>query len=289
VKRSNRLVILVGVLLAVLAFVGIVILLNSKGPGVGGPGASPSTVAVLVAREQIEIGQEVTPEMVEVKQVEESAAEGSRFSDPSQVGGRPALVTVPAGSQVNAQTFGQQGAVCISCQLTGGEKAIPVLLDSITGVDFLIQPGDHVDVIVSVQLPTTLAVPGESIRTVKVVLQNKRVLFVSARNVATIPQATPAPGASAPPASAQPVAPDSVVVVIAGTNQDAEVLRYAQRDATELQGSGVSAVIALTIRSVDDTKTEKTSGITIVQLIKDFGLKIPNPKKLPSVSESPSP
>ena len=45
-KRSNRLVIFVGVLLAILAFVGIVILLNQ--PGGPGPNQEPTTAKVLV-------------------------------------------------------------------------------------------------------------------------------------------------------------------------------------------------------------------------------------------------
>ena len=55
-KRSNRLVILVGVLLAVLAFVAIVILLNNpNNGGTGGTEATPTTVDVLVATQDIAI------------------------------------------------------------------------------------------------------------------------------------------------------------------------------------------------------------------------------------------
>ena len=54
-KRSNRLVILVGVLLAVLAFVAIVVLLNQDG-GVRRRHRSPAptTATVLVAAEPID-------------------------------------------------------------------------------------------------------------------------------------------------------------------------------------------------------------------------------------------
>ena len=52
-KRSNRLVILVGVLLAVLAFVGIVVLLGQqKSPET----VKKQTVDVLVAKQDIAIG-----------------------------------------------------------------------------------------------------------------------------------------------------------------------------------------------------------------------------------------
>ena len=60
-KRSNRLVILVGVLLAVLAFVGIVVLL---GQNTGKPNAEKVPVTVTVAKADIAIGDSVTPDLV---------------------------------------------------------------------------------------------------------------------------------------------------------------------------------------------------------------------------------
>ena len=70
-RRSNRLVILVGVLLAVLAFVAIVVLLNQQ------PTAQEEEVAVteavLVATQDIAIGDPVTPDAVEVQDIDPEA------------------------------------------------------------------------------------------------------------------------------------------------------------------------------------------------------------------------
>ncbi len=285
-KRSNRLVIFVGVLLAILAFVGIVIVLNQNGTTGTGPNASatPRTVAVLVAKQDIKIGDAVTPDLVEVKQVSPESVQGAHFSDPSQVGGRPAVVAVPKGAQVNEATFGGVGATCISCMLQAGEVAIPVQLDIVTGVDYLVQPGDHVDVVVSVQLPATMSPDGKTLRSVKVVLQNKRVLYVSARNTATLPSATPQPSGSPRAAATAAPIPSSVVVVVAGTDQDAEILRYAARDQTEFQGTATSAVVALTIRATGDSDVQTTTGITINELIKQYGLLVPQQIALPTPS-----
>ncbi|HEY9014361.1 MAG TPA: hypothetical protein VIM84_04815, partial [Gemmatimonadales bacterium] len=89
-KRSNRLVILVGVLLAVLAFVGIVILLNNSGGGTN-PNA-PAKVNVIVAKTAIAIGDPVTPDKAELREVNADAAEQTRIGDPSLLTGTPALV-----------------------------------------------------------------------------------------------------------------------------------------------------------------------------------------------------
>ena len=136
-KRSNRLVILVGVLLAVLAFVAIIIVLNGNGNQ-----TTPQAlkVNVLVAKSNIAIGDAVTPDLVQVKQVSPDAVVPTRIDDPSQLTGHPALYAIPAGTQVTAEAvgLGPLGA-CVSCLLKPGEKAIALQVDRVTGLDFLLQ------------------------------------------------------------------------------------------------------------------------------------------------------
>ena len=144
-KRSNRLVILVGVLLAVLAFVGIVVLLgnNRTGPGP----EQKTTVDVLVAKVDIAIGDVVTPDMVQLKALAPEAVTGTRFADPSQLQAKPALYPIKAGQQVPQEVFGTTTTTCIACQLKPGEKAIAFQVDPVTGLDFLLQAGDHIDIV----------------------------------------------------------------------------------------------------------------------------------------------
>lgn len=277
-KRSNRLVILVGVLLAVLAFVGIVILLNQQP---GGQSAETLKTKVLIAKQAIDIGTPVTPDMVEVKEVEPAEVVGTPFGDPSQVNGRPALVKVPAGSQISAETFGAGlSGPNISAQLKAGEKAVTLQLDRTTGVDFLVKPGDLIDVVVSQdvqvlqpaadstdQNPRFEPVAGlTNARTVKTVLQNKRVLYVS-QSRATQSVATPSPGTEG---TTQPQQfTEGVIVVFAGTDQDAELVKFAQRDLNE------KGAMTVTIRAADDSAVEDTTGLTIDSLVSKYGLPVP--------------
>jgi pilus assembly protein CpaB len=285
VKRSNRLVILVGVLLAVLAFVGIVILLNNPGPG---PGGEPlTTVTVTVAREDIAIGDPVTPDLAETKEVALDAVEQTRIAEPSLLLGRPALVPIPAQGQITQEKAGlvpgQQAP--ISTQLERGEKAIAFQVDRVTGLDFLIQAGDHVDIVLTEQLQVLQATADtadspaserrfetitglENAKTVKTILQDKRVLYVSATRIRNSAAASPSPGQEAQaPAAAEVI--ENVIIVFAGTDQDAEVIKFAQNDLSEL-GS-----LTATLRSTEDTKVEKTTGITIDLLVKRYGIPIP--------------
>jgi Flp pilus assembly protein CpaB len=280
VKRSNRLVILVGVLLAVLAFVGIVVLLSGKG---GGTEPKATTVKVLVAKQDIALGEAVTPAMVVVKEVDPAAVSGTRFSDPSTMTGKPALYPVSKDQQVSQEVFGVTGNYCITCQLQPGEKAIAFQVDPVTGLDFLIQPGDNIDIVyrteITVLQPTADSAGSANPRfepitglqaapTVKTLLQNKRVLYVSATKIkqaAANPNATPAPGAQA--TTDTPI--ESVIIVFAGSDADAELIKFAQTDNT------IVGPLTAILRHADDDAQETTTGITLKLLIQTFGIPIP--------------
>jgi len=287
VKRSNRLVILVGVLLAVLAFVGIVILLNQTETS-GPPEAA--TVEVLVANRDIELGEQVTAEDVTLTEVDPEDVVGTRIGDPSALPTRPVLYPIVNGQQISQEAFGTVGGQCIECQLEPGEKAIAFEVDRVTGLDFLVQPGDHVDIVlaqtVQVLQPTVdtadspqdeqrfETIPGlENARTVKTILQDRRVLYVSARNLVVQPVATPAPGEEEAPAEEQPQV-DSVIIVIAGSAQDAEVIKFAQNQLGNL--GPLTAILRRTLDTVEEVPEEETTGVTIDILFEEYGIPVPD-------------
>ena len=290
-KRSNRLVILVGVLLAVLAFVAIVILLNQQQETT--PEAEV-TQTVLVAAEDIDIGEEVTPDKVTKLEVPPDAAQGTPLTDPSAVSGQPAVFPIPEGSQVTGEAIGlgNRLAVDLPRLLEPGEKAISFQVDRVTGADFLVKPGDSIDIVLS-QSITVLqetadsaantdetaparfeAVTGlENQRTVKAILQDKRVLYVSATRAQEQEPTEDTNGDGvindddAPPAEA---VIDSVIIIFAGTDQDAEVIKFAQN------ALGEQGALSVVVRHADDDAVEETLGITIDQLVAEYGLRIPD-------------
>jgi Flp pilus assembly protein CpaB len=291
VKRSNRLVILVGVLLAVLAFVAIVILLNQQREP--GPEAEPVTETVLVATQAIEIGDSVTPDVVEERQVDPEAVQGTPLRSTTAVSGQPALFPIPEGSQVSAEAIGLGvvGGINIAAQLEPGEKAVTFQVDRVTGVDFLVKPGDTIDIVLSEHIsvlqetadsaanedpeapPRFEVITGlENQRTVKAVLQDKRVLYVSSTR-AIQPEPVDSNGDGViNDADVQPeqAVVDSVIIVFAGTDQDAEVIKFAQNDLSEV--GSLTAVV----RHADDDEIETTLGITFDQLIDEYGVRIPS-------------
>jgi Flp pilus assembly protein CpaB len=286
VQRSNRLVILVGVLLAVLAFVAIVILLNQREEVTP---VEEVRETVLVATRDIDIGESLTPDLVEAQEIDPEAVVGTPLRSTTQVSGQPALFPIPRGSQVTGEAIGLgTGAVVdIAARLNPGEKAITFQVDRATGVDFLVKEGDTIDIILSQQIsvlqetadsiantdeeaaPRFEVVTGlENQRTVKAVLQDKRVLYVS-QTRARAPEMIDTDGDGVPDTEAETPVIDSVIIVFAGTDQDAEVIKFAQNNLSEL--GSLTAVI----RHADDDEIEETLGITIDQLVEEYGLRIP--------------
>jgi Flp pilus assembly protein CpaB len=291
VKRSNRLVILVGVLLAIVAFVAIVIVLNSRGPT-----ASEDvevTEAVLVTTEDLEVGEALTPDKVVIRQIPPEAVQGTPLRDPSQVDGRPSRFAIAEGTQVTLEsiTSGGTGTEDIAAQLQVGEKSVAVRLDDQTGVNFLVQPGDYVDIIISAEVgilqPTadSIANPDapqrfeevtglESARTVKTVLQDKRVLYVSGTSITPpAPPTSDDEGEAAPP----PAPPLSIILVFAGTDQEAELVKFVQRDRSELSSERfeIPSSISVVIRHAEDDEIETTTGVTIDSLFEEYGVRVP--------------
>ena len=305
-KRSNRLVILVGVLLAVLAFVGIVIFLNQGGRG---PGTSqtPTTVTVMVAREAIAIGDPCLPEAVEPRQVAADAVVNTRIPDASMLTGRPALVAIAAGQQVNQEACGiiGRGIGDIEQSLEPGERAVAFQVDRVTGLDFLIQAGDRIDVVIAQEVtpiqqtadsiaeqdtnqdapPRYEAVTGlTNVRTVKTIITDRRVLYVSATRVRQAQTGI----ASASPAQGQQQAAaqiENVIIVFAGNDQDAELIKFAQRDLGEL--GALTAVLRRTEDTDEGVENPATLGMTLDILVDEFGVPVPDIIVLATQSPNP--
>jgi Flp pilus assembly protein CpaB len=291
VKRSNRLVILVGVLLAVLAFVGIVILLNSNGNGGNNPNA-PAKVNVIVAKVAIAIGDPVTPDKAQILEVNADAAEQTRIGDPSLLTSTPALVPIGVGEQITREKAGLTSAISnVQAQLKAGEKAIAFQVDRVTGLDFLLVPGDRIDVVTAQDVTPIQqtadsvaeqrtnpkaparyeAVTGLSnVRTVKTILQDRRVLYVSSTRLRQADTGTP----SASAAQQQAPQVDSVIIVFAGTDQDAELIKFAQRDFGEV--GSLTAVLRRTADTDEGVKDPTTTGVTLSLLVEKYGVPIPD-------------
>ena len=109
---------------------------------------------------------------------------------------------IAAGEQITLEKAGlvRRRAARIEPQLEPGEKAIAFQVDRVTGLDFLLTAGDHIDIVIAQDVTPIQqtadsvaeqqnnsdaparyeAVTGLSnVRTVKTIIQDRRVLYVS--------------------------------------------------------------------------------------------------------------
>jgi Flp pilus assembly protein CpaB len=284
-KRSNRLVLLVGVFLAIVAFIGILLLMQGGDDGNNQGSGPPTTVNVVVATNDIPLGTRVQAGDVEVQVKETTAAEPGYFSDTSQVIGKVVRQPVTAGQQVTSATFGAGGTITdITCPAL--RVCMAVQVDQVSGVGTLIKTGDYVDMVVgftgdkfpvitlNAQDDTFTVVSGINSTSVKALLQGMQV-------VGTLLPPPPAEDPNAPPddgtGDGTTLTGQQQIVILAVTTQQAEVIKFAQLDGS----------ISLTLRSPDDfvdpttgdplpaVVPVETTGIILKTLVDTYGVLPP--------------
>jgi len=281
-KRSNRLVLLIGVFLAVVAFVGILLL--SQGGGGTNSSAPPTELPTVVATTDIALGTRITADQVTVQKLPVAGRDADAFGDPSQVIGKLVRQHVSAGAAITGATLsgGAQGQVLdISCPAT--LRCMAVQVDQVTGVGTVIKTGDYVDMVVGFtgdKFPVITLNPNDQSFTVvsginstsvKVLLQGLQVLGTL---LPPPPAQTQNTQNNQPQASAgTALNGQQQIVILAVDAQQAEVVKFAQLDGS----------VTLILRSPDDfidpnTKLpitpvpDATSGIILKTLVDKYGV-----------------
>jgi len=277
-KRSNRLILLIGIFLAIVAFVGIVLIFQQ---GTTTEPKVATELPTIYAKVDIPFGTQVTQDQVEsqIKPVEQRAADA--FSDVGLVIGRTVTANVLAGKQLQEVDFAlsRTGQAPITPNIDQGLRAMAIQVDQVSGVGTLINVGDRVDLVTGFDIsllnvdPTTLAVTKSDVsgESVKLILQNMQVVGTLLPPPAA--EQGQQPGASAAPTTS--LTGQQEIVIVAATPQQAEVIKYAQ-----LQGS-----ITLVLRSPKDFKDadgnpvvpppDATTGIILKTLIDEYGVLPP--------------
>ena len=283
-KRSNRLIMLVGIFLAVVAFVGIIAIASRGGAPAGGPAAGP-TVPVVAAKQDLSAGTALTVEQLEVRQVDEATAPRDAFRDPAELNGQVLRKPVTTGQTLTAKAFQTEGATTgndIVRGLKPGLRAMAVQVDQTTGVGTLIQPGDRVDVVLALQDtdaknpvwgargPNRLADDTLNNTTVKVLVQNVEVLGtllppppVEQGQQGANEGEENEEGARSPALTGQ-----QQLAVLGLTPQQVELVRFTQLDGN----------LSLVLRAPADaakTVPDRTTGMTLRQLVDEHGVLPP--------------
>jgi Flp pilus assembly protein CpaB len=284
-KRSNRLVLLIGILLAVVAFGGVIVLFNSRPAPAS---TAPTELPTVYAKVNIPLGTVITTDMVETRNQSVAVRAVDAYGDVGDVVGKTVRTEVKAGARLSPADFqaGAGGGQDVAHLLDPGLRAIAVQVDQGTGVGTLINVGDRVDLVVGISGadkfplvtvdPTTRAlttVAGINSTTTKLILQDMQV-------IGTLVPPPPAASASSGQQQSSTAPTTSLtgaqeLVILAVTAEQAEVIKFAQIDGQ----------ISLVLRSPKDfldasgnplvPAPDKTTGIVLKTLIDQFGVLPP--------------
>jgi pilus assembly protein CpaB len=277
-KRSNRLVLLVGVFLAIVAFVGILLLVRNPS-NQGGTPAVPTTGPVVVATVDIPLSTKVLADQVTTQVVPLTAIPADAFIDTTQVIGQIVRQPVAKGAQLTAANFGGTSSGTVTQIATpAGLRSMAVQVDQVSGVGTVIKPGDFVDMVIGEPGDKFAALGGRPGLSVKLLIQGVQVLGTLLPPQET--SAAPAPAASGQPGT--PTQPNTSlngqqqIVILAVTPQQVEAIKFSQLDSS----------ISLVLRSPDDfidpatgaplpPVITKTTGIILKTLVDSYGVLPP--------------
>ena len=284
-KRSNRLVLLVGVFLAIVAFLAVLLLR---------PGSQPTeqvktTQATVLATQDIPLGARITAEQVTVEEKPLEGRDPDAFGDVSQVIGQKVRQPVVPGQAITQRTLsGGTAGQILDIEVPTGKRAMTVQVDQVTGVGTVIKTGDYVDMVIGIRadkFPVVTANPADDSITVvagingtsvKLLLQGMQVLGT----LLPPPPAAPAQEGQQPGQGQAGTAltGQQEIVALAVDAQQAEVIKFAQMDAeiTLILRSGDDFLDPATGQPIDPPPLpDPTTGIILKSLVDRYGVLPP--------------
>ena len=297
-KRTSRVFLLGGIILAIIVFVLIILLFSNGTTGSNGNTGQPPPVTQLdtvYATVDIPLGTQVTSDMVATHKVDVTTRSATAFSSVNDVVGQIIRTNVVANTDLDASMFASSGIVAsVTPNLDKGMRAMSVQVDQVTGAGTLIQTGDHVDVIIgfggstagntcgtgfqldNVDPKTGVITPVSALggSSIKMIVQSSKV-------VGTL---LPPPVAAANNGAAASTAPAGTslngqqeIVLLEVTAQQAEVIRYGQVD-------GCLSLVLRSPKDYVDASTppnpvvpplDPTTGVILKTLVDQYGVLPP--------------
>jgi Flp pilus assembly protein CpaB len=285
VRRTSRLVLLLGIFLAALTFVVVLVLGQGSNNNNGqGPQASAPVEAVtLMVATDIPLGTVITQDTVATffttQTLAISARRGDAFGDSSQAIGKTTRATLRAGAQVGAGDFQNRP---IPLEVPAEHRAFAIQINELTGVGNLVDVGDNIDLIISLSggaFPVTQIADDGSVSVVAginplsvklpLLLQDVQIIGVIAP-----PAAAPAEGTQGQPAASVPptITGGNKLLILSVTPAQAEVLLFARTTGT----------LDVILRSPADAGvTVETTGVILKTLVDDYGILPPEIVQVP--------
>jgi Flp pilus assembly protein CpaB len=307
VKRSNRLLVLFGLLFALVG--GGLAFAVASGGGTTGSGAAPSAAptaepltTVVTAKVEINLGDRITADMVESKPItisERAKLGADTLTAVGEVVGKVAGGKISVGEPLIAsRDFLNPGSMTdgkdIAGAIASGYLGVAIELDQTNGVGTLLVPGDRVNIILSVyvtqlslsnktnpNLPISLE--GGKDVTTKMIMQNRKVILTLLPQPDAVATAAPvlngSPGPIAAPST--PTVRNSgrhMIAIIEVKPEEAEIISWAQRQEKSDPQNYIDLSVSLRSDKDNALPNAVTPGITFKMLVDKYGVLPPDPR-----------
>lgn len=285
-KRSNRLVLLVGVFLAIVAFLAVLLLR----PGTQPQEQVKTTQATVIATADIPLGARITAEQVTVEEKPLEGRDTDAFGDISQVIGQKVRQPVAIGQAITQRTLsGGTAGQILDIEVPAGRRAMTVQVDQVTGVGTVIKTGDYVDMVIGIRadkFPVVTANPADDSITVvagingtsvKLLLQGMQVLGTLLPPPPASTQEGQQPGQGQGQAGTA-LTGQQEIVALSVDAQQAEVIKFAQMDGeiTLILRSGDDFLDPASGQPIDPPPLpDPTTGIILKSLVDRYGVLPP--------------
>ncbi len=115
-----------------------------------GQQAASDTTTVLVASSDMDLGQAITPTMLQSVQWPKGAVPAGAFDDPKKLEGRVVRISIFKGEPVLAPKLAPEGTKAgLDSVIKAGHRAITVKVNEVVGVAGFLAPGSYVDLLVN--------------------------------------------------------------------------------------------------------------------------------------------
>lgn len=114
-------------------------------------------VPVLIAKRNISIGEYITSEMVEMKLVPQKYLLPRAVSSIERISGMRVIAPIAKGEQITLSKLMREDVLktrSLAMATPIGKRAITISVDDISGLAGMIKPGDYVDVLAIINVPT---------------------------------------------------------------------------------------------------------------------------------------
>jgi pilus assembly protein CpaB len=115
-----------------------------------GQQAASDNTTVLVASSDMDLGQAITPTMLQSVQWPKGAVPAGAFDDPKKLEGRVVRISIFKGEPVLAPKLAPEGTKAgLDSVIKAGHRAITVKVNEVVGVAGFLAPGSYVDLLVN--------------------------------------------------------------------------------------------------------------------------------------------